>query len=145
VHKSRILQSVLAAALLIGVTGATSANETHHLLPQQTGITTALGNNTSAVTYWVDEADGIHVVTTINAVGGSESAPGSQQHALMRFSTLILPGQSQVIAVPGPDGSQQQVLRIRRLRNDLGKFRIEVERIAAPQVRAQLDPSTLPE
>ena len=143
--RNRISQIALTVALAIGVTGAASADEAHHILPQRVGVATALGGNASALIYWEDEADGIHVVTTINAGSGSESASGSQQRTLMRLSTLILPGQSQVIAIPGADGSQQQVLRIRRLSNKSGEYRIEVDRIADSQVRAQLDPATLPE
>lgn len=142
--RNRISKLALTAALMIGA-GAASADETHHTLPQRVGVATALGNNASALTYWVDEADGIHVVTTINATAGSESAPGFQQRTLMRFSALILPGQSQMITIPGPDGSQQQVLRIRRLSNKSGEFRIEVDRIADPRPREQLDPAALSE
>jgi hypothetical protein len=126
-------QIAFASALMIGFAGAVKADETYNILPQGGAVTTALGNNASAVTYWVDEADGIHVVTTINIAGGSETAFDAQQPALVRFSALILPGQSQVIAIPGPAGSQRQALRIRRLSNRSGGFRIEVDRIADPR------------
>jgi hypothetical protein len=91
-------------------------------------VTTNLGNNVSAFTYWVDEADGFHVVTTIDTVVGGEAVP----HAVVRFSALILPGQSQVISIPGPVGSQSQALRIRRLGDRFGTVDIEVDRIPAP-------------
>ena len=123
----------LAAALLAG---PASAGEARHALPQLTAITTNLGNNASALTYWVDEADGIHVVTTIDTVAEGDAAK-QQRHSVARFSALILPGQSQVISVPGSVGSQPQALRIRRLANQSGNYHIEVDRIEPPQVQAQ--------
>ena len=90
-------------------------------------VTTDLGNRTSALTYWVDEAQGIRVVTTIDSVTGEVS--GSPHHSVVRFSALILPGQSQVISVPGPVGAQPPMLQIRRLGNRDGRYRIQVQRI----------------
>ena len=127
----------LAAALAAGLVGAARADEPRHALPSLASITTDLGNKASALTYWVDEADGVHVVTTIDTVVGGDAASDAQQHAIVRFSALILPGQSQVISVPGPVGAQQQALRIRRLSNKSGQFRIEVEQVPGAQVRAQ--------
>ena len=128
-HTSRL---ALAIALMTGVVGAANAAESRSALPQRANVATDLGNNVSAFTYWVDEADGIHVVTTIDAVVGGETVPEQDRHAIVRFSALILPGQSQVISVPGPVGSQSQVLRIRRLGNRFGTFDIEVDRIPEP-------------
>jgi hypothetical protein len=127
-HTSRL---ALAIALMIGVVGTANAAESRSALPQRANITTDLGNNVSAFTYWVDEADGIHVVTTIDAVVGREGVPEQDRHAVVRFSALILPGQSQVISVPGPVGSQSQALCIRRLGNRFGAVDIEVDRIPA--------------
>jgi hypothetical protein len=127
----------LAAAL---VAGTASANEPHHALPQLAGVTTDLGNNSSALTYWVNEADGIHVVTTIDTVAGDKAVPEQERHAVVRFSALILPGQSQEISVPGPTGSQQQSLLIRTLGNQPGNYRVEVERIPSSEARAQAVP-----
>jgi hypothetical protein len=128
-HTSRL---ALAIALMTGVVGTASAAESRSALPQRANVTTDLGNNVSAFTYWVDEADGIHVVTTIDAVVGGEAVPEQDRHAIVRFSALILPGQSQVISVPGLVGSQSQALRIRRLGNRFGTFDIEVDRIPEP-------------
>ena len=126
-HTSRL---ALAIALMTGVVGTANAAESRSALRQMANVTTDLGNNVSAFTYWVDEADGIHVVTTIDAVVGGEAE--QDRHAILRFSALILPGQSQVISVPGPVGSQSQALRIRRLGNRFGSFDIEVDRIPEP-------------
>ncbi len=90
-------------------------------------MATQLGPSASALTYWVSEPDGWHVVTTVDTV----SARGSdaETHAVVRFSSVLLPGQSQLISVPFAAGEQQQVLRIRRLDD-----RIEVALVPSPSV-----------
>jgi hypothetical protein len=90
-------------------------------------VVTELGGNASAITYWVSESDGWHVVTTVDAVIGQDGE--AQAHAVVRFSSVLLPGQSQLISVPFAVGEQQQVLRIRRLGDQ-----IEVARILGSSV-----------
>jgi hypothetical protein len=122
-----VLGLALAVALMGGNVPSASAAETRDTLPQGAAITTDLGGNASAVTYWVSNADGWEVVTTVDTVVGDEAAPDQTRHAIVRFSSLIQPGQSQMISVPGPVGSRPQALRIRRSGD-----RIEVARIAIP-------------
>jgi hypothetical protein len=86
-----------------------------------------LNASTSAVTCWVSETDGWHVVTTVDAVIGRDS--DTEQHVVVRFSSLLLPGQSQLISVPFATGERQQVLRIRRLGDQ-----IEVAQVPASSV-----------
>lgn len=90
-------------------------------------VVTELGANASATTYWFDQSDGWHVVTTIDIVVGLEGV--DERHAVARFSARLLPGQVQVISVPYPLGEQQQVLRVRRLGD-----RIEVARVPGSSV-----------
>ncbi len=132
-----VLGLVSITALAIGMSARVNAAEPRVAVPQLTAITTDLGHNTSALTYWVDEADGIHVVTTIDTVIGDETAPEHGRDAVVRFSALILPGQSQIISVPGPVGSQPQVLRIRRLGNHFNAVDVEVDRVAVPTMAAE--------
>jgi hypothetical protein len=49
----------------------------------------------------------------------------AEKHAVVRFSSVLLPGQSQLISVPFAIGERQQVLRIRRLGDQ-----IDVERLS---------------
>ena len=77
------------------------------------GVTTALSGNVSALTYWVSESDGWHVVTTVDTVTGQNDE--AEDHSVVRFSSVLLPGQSQLISVPFAIGEQQKALRIRRL------------------------------
>jgi hypothetical protein len=65
------------------------------------------------------------VVTTVDIVFDPDS--DTEKHAVVRFSAVLLPGQSQLISVPVAIGEQQKVLRIRRTGD-----RIEVVRIPGP-------------
>ena len=124
----------LAAALVTAsfVTARASTAEPHGAVPQLAAVTTDLGNNATALTYWVDQADGFHIVTTIDTVVDGTASLAEDRHTVVRFSAPILPGQSQVISVPGPAGPQAQALRIRRFSNHDGRADIQVDSIPAP-------------
>ncbi|HEY2133529.1 MAG TPA: hypothetical protein VGH36_11210 [Acetobacteraceae bacterium] len=115
----------LAAALLVGNPGRSA--EIAAALPERAGVTTELGGHASALTYWVSTAEGWNVVTTIDTVTGDEAASDRAVHAVVRFSSLILPGQSQVISVPEQVGLPARELHIRRLHD-----RIEVALVPLP-------------
>jgi hypothetical protein len=51
----------------------------------------------------------------------------AEKHAVVRFASVLLPGQSQLISVPFAIGERQQVLRIRRQGD-----RIEIARFGDP-------------
>lgn len=124
---SLLKAGALAAIFAAGVTTVTAHPKTAQLnstLREGEGVTTELSANASAVTYWVNEADGWRVVTTVDTVIGQSGE--SDKHAIVRFSSVLLPGQSQTISVPLPIGERQQVLRIRRLGDQ-----IEIERVFA--------------
>jgi hypothetical protein len=89
------------------------------------GVTTELGANAAAFTYWVSRSDGWHVVTTVDTV--IEQNGDAEKHAVVRFSSVLLPGQSHLISVPFAIGERQQVLRIRRQGD-----RIEIARFGDP-------------
>ena len=123
--KAAGLAGVLAAVL--ATTAALPATQPDNVVREGQGVVTELDANTSAVTYWVSESDGWHVVTTVDAVTGQDG--DAEKHAVVRFSSLLLPGQSQLISVPFAIGERQQVLRIRRLGD-----RIEVARVHGSSV-----------
>ena len=83
---------------------------------------TELSANASAITYWVSESDGWHVVTTVDTVIGQDG--DAEKHAVVRFSSVLLPGQSQLISVPFAIGEPQQILRIRRLGDQIEVARV---------------------
>lgn len=118
------------AALMLGLAGAAQAADVQRALPHLAARTTDLGNNTTALTYWVGMPDGVHVVTTIDTI--SDGASGADRHTVVRFAALIAPGQSQVISVPGPADAAPQELHIRRLGDS-----IEVARITPAQPAAE--------
>jgi hypothetical protein len=83
---------------------------------------TELSASTSAITFWASESDGWHVVTSVDLVISKDD--GAEEHAWVRFSSVLMPGQSQLISVPRALGEPQQVLRISRIGD-----RIEVTRV----------------
>jgi hypothetical protein len=118
----------LAGMLVLASATGTSrlqAAEPDRALPEGQAIVTDLDTNASVITYWVSQSDGWHVVTTVDIVFGSNS--DAEGHAIVRFSAVLLPGQSQLISIPVAIGEQQKVLRIRRVGD-----RIEVVRTPGP-------------
>jgi hypothetical protein len=108
-------KSVLGLALDAAVASAgASAADIRDALPEGAGVVTQLGSNASAVTYWVSGANGWDVVTTIDSIVGDDPLDPAK-HAIVRFASVIQPGQTQLISVPETIGSPAQELRIRRL------------------------------
>jgi hypothetical protein len=118
--KTASVAGVLIVAL---VTGSASllATGTDKSVAEGEAVTTQLGPDASAISYWVSGSDGWHVVTTVDTVIDSDA----ERHAIVRFSATLLPGQAQLVSVPFALGEQQQVLRIRRVEDQ-----IEVARVA---------------
>src|SRR5258707_833491 len=112
----------LAGMLVFATVPGLKADQLNNAVREGHAVTTELGGNASAVSYWVSESDGWHVVTTVDTV--IERNGDAEKHAIVRFSSVLLPGQSQLISVPFAIGEPQQVLRIRRLGD-----RIEVARV----------------
>ena len=97
------------------ITGLAPDGQTRAETPAQgAAVITPLGAGASALTYWVDEPEGFRVVTTVDTVHPGEVGR-EDRHAVVRLSTILRPGQTQTISVPGPDGSLPHAMRIRRL------------------------------
>ena len=116
-------RAVFVVALLAGPPLELSATELREGAP----MLTELSANASATTYWLAKPDGWHIVTTIDIV--LEPGGAGEQHAVARFSAVLLPGQAALISVPYSLGQQQQVLRIRRLDD-----RIDIARVPGSSV-----------
>ena len=99
--------AVLAASLATTGTAPALAEEPS----QGAAVVTPLGAGSSALTYWVDEPEGIRVVTTVDTV----QPGGADRHAVVRSSIVLRPGQTQTISLPGPLGSGSSELEVRRL------------------------------
>ncbi|HET6234803.1 MAG TPA: hypothetical protein VFE41_07535 [Acetobacteraceae bacterium] len=124
--KTAGLAGVIAVALATA-TPALTATKHDHAVREGQAAATALDANASAITYWVKQSDGWHVVTTVDSV--IERNDDGEKHAVVRFSSVLMPGQSQLISVPSAISEQQQVLRIRRLGDQ-----IEIARIPGSSV-----------
>jgi hypothetical protein len=112
----------LLVAVFATVTPELKADQLNSAVRQRQAVTTELGPNASAITYWVSEPDGWHVVTTVDTV--IKQNGDAEKHAVVRFSSVLLPGQSQLISVPFAIGERQQVLRIRRLGDQIEVARV---------------------
>jgi hypothetical protein len=110
------------SAILATVNPELAAAQLNNAVDQRQPVMTELSANASAMTYWVSEPDGWRVVTTVDIVIGQDN--DGENHAVVRFSSVLLPGQSQLISVPLALGEQQQVLRVSRIGD-----RIEVDRV----------------
>ena len=115
----------ILVAVFATVTPELRAAQLDRTVREGHAVTTELGANASAITYWVSGSDGWHVVTTVDTV--IEQNGDAEKHAVVRFSSVLLPGQSQLISVPLAIGERHQVLRIRRLGDQ-----IEIARVGGP-------------
>jgi hypothetical protein len=114
--------AAILVAVIATVTPELKADQPDSAVREGHAVTTELGGNASAITYWVSESDGWHVVTTVDTV--IERNADAEKHAVVRFSSVLLPGQTQSISVPFAIGERQQVLRIRRLGNQIEVARV---------------------
>jgi hypothetical protein len=112
----------ILVAVFATVTPELKADQLNNAVREGQAVTTELGENASAITYWVSKPDGWHVVTTVDTVIGKDG--DAEKHAVVRFSSVLLPGQSQLISVPFAIGERQQVLRIRRLGDQIDVARV---------------------
>ena len=112
----------ILVAVFATVTPELKADQPNNAVREGHAVTTELGGNAAAVTYWVSKSDGWHVVTTVDTM--IEQNGDAEKHAVVRFSSVLLPGQSQLISVPFAIGERQQVLRIRRLGDQIEVARV---------------------
>ena len=119
--RAATLASLLVAGLAI-VSPGLKAGQAGSPVGEGRAITTELSPNAKAITYWVVSSTGWEVVTSVHTVLNRDS--DAEQHAVVRFSAVLLPGQSQLISVPFAIGEQQQVLRIRRVADQIEVARI---------------------
>jgi len=104
------LTVVLAAGLVVAEPLWAGAGKT---VNEGQAITTELGGNAKAVTYWTSRPEGMLVVTTVDTVADAET--DAESHAVVRLQSTLQPGQVQEISVPLALGAEQPVLRIERI------------------------------
>jgi len=80
-------------------------------------VTTELGGNAKAVTYWTLHPEGAKVVTTVDSVTAADT--DAESHAVVRLQATLQPGQAQEISVPLALGEAQPVLRIERVGDEI--------------------------
>src|SRR3982074_3801672 len=82
----------ILVAVFATVTPELKAVQLNSAVREGQAVVTELGANASAITYWVSDSDGWHVVTTVDTVIGRNG--DVEKHAVVRFSSALLPGQS---------------------------------------------------
>jgi hypothetical protein len=108
------LRATAAAAALLATAGIASASAAE--LAQGAAAMVALDANSTALTYWIEDGQGFRVVTTVNTIHPGNVAMGEEdRHTIVRFSTLLAPGQAQTISVPGEYGRPSSEFHVRRI------------------------------
>lgn len=74
---------------------------------------TGLAPGVGAFTYWMNGPDG-EVTTLIRASRNDPTHADKDHDFVVRFSTVLAPGQSQTLSVPGIDWGDPPTIRIRR-------------------------------
>jgi hypothetical protein len=103
------------------LTAAAKGSRSNDGVREGNAVVTELAVSASAITYWVSESDGWHVVTTLAFRLGQDQ---DDKTTVVRFSAVLLPGQILRISVPVAIGERQQVLCIRRLGDRLDVARV---------------------
>ena len=111
--RSIVKATAFAGILVAAFATAAPAAEPGVAVPERQPVMTQLSATTSAMTFWVIESGGWRVVTIVDMVILPNS--DAEQHAVLRFSSVLLPCQVQLISVPLAIGEQHQVLRISRI------------------------------
>jgi hypothetical protein len=109
---TNLIKAAGLAGILVAVLATVpelKADQPNKALREGHAVTTELGGSAAAVTYWVSRSDGWHVVTTVDTV--IDPNGGAGKHAVVRFSSVLQPGQSQLVSVPSAIGERQQALR----------------------------------
>jgi len=103
-----------AAAMAIFVAVAAPADPQGVWLSELEVVVTDLGGGRNAQTFWVDRPDGFYVVTIVDTDRrDGDRGDDRDGHSVVEVTMILLPGQTQMITVPGPN-VPTPTLRIRR-------------------------------
>jgi Barrel-sandwich domain of CusB or HlyD membrane-fusion len=84
-------------------------------------VTTELSPNAKAITYWVVASEGWQVVTTVDTVINQDS--GAEQHAVVRFSVVLLPEVGVKVGETAARSATQPLLLV----GDVSALRVRAE------------------
>jgi hypothetical protein len=108
-HLTKAIGMAAGAAAMATLIAAAAPAETHGVwLSELEVVVTDLGGGSNAQTFWVDRPDGFHVVTIVDPVRHDGDRDGQ---SAVQVTMTLWPGQTQTIAVPGPN---LPTLRFRR-------------------------------
>jgi hypothetical protein len=108
IRRLKRLTAPAAAAILLAATAAAEP------LPEGRASVAKLGDDASAVAFFVSRSDGDHVSIVVQSgEGAGVSGPGAHP-SVVRFDGVIRPGQTIEVSAPAPSGSAQAVMEITR-------------------------------
>jgi hypothetical protein len=120
----RIVKPAVAVAMFSTlIASSLDAAEINKGVPEGHAVTTELGKDTSIISYWMSTPEGWEVVTIVDTVSGRDT--DAEHHAIVRFSTVLLPGETQVISAPAAIGEEQPALLIRRVGDGIEVVRVD--------------------
>jgi len=114
--------AAFAVTALLTTSPSLRATQLDPAVRENEAVVTQLSADATAVSYWTSAPEGWSVVTTVDTVTSRDA--DAEQHAVVRFSATLAPGQAQAISVPAPLGTRPLWLRIQRLGD-----RIVIERM----------------
>ena len=109
-----LLGGAAAIAILLAAAAPSNAPQPYGTIQGTDAAVTHLADGVGAFTYWLNGAGG-EVVTLVRSSNGSADAGAKDRDFVVRFSTVLAPGQTQTIAIPGIDWANPPTIRIRRL------------------------------
>jgi hypothetical protein len=104
----RFLAPAIVGAALLGASPVLAQE-----LKEGQSAVTQLAPNASAVTYFVDRADGYHLFVTVKT-DHDAGADALHQPPVVRFTSRIVPGQTINVSVPDASGPADTVMEITR-------------------------------
>ena len=112
--KAAMLGGSVAVAIALTAAAPSKAPQPYGTIQGTDAAVTHLADGVGAFTYWLNGAGG-EVITFVRASNGSADAGAKDRDFVVRFSTVLAPGQTQTIAIPGIDWANPPTIRIRRL------------------------------
>lgn len=109
-----LLGGAAAIAIFLAAAAPLNAPQPYGTIQGTDAAVTHLPHGVGAFTYWLNGAGG-EVITFVHASNGSTDAGAKDRDFVVRFSTVLAPGQTQTIAIPGIDWANPPTIHIRRL------------------------------
>src|ERR1700736_2634520 len=109
------LSGAAAIAIALAAAAPSKGASPHSTIQGKNAAVTHLARGVGAFTYWMNGADGDVITIVRVSQNDSGNAAAKDRDFVLRFSTVLAPGQTQTISVAGIDWDDPPTIRIRRL------------------------------